>query len=237
MNSLEGKAIYLTGASRGIGRALALRCAKDRAALVLCGRDRKALDGLGKEVKALGASRVHLKAFDLAEERAILQFLEEAREAVGPPEILINNAGFNPRKALLTDVTTEEFDAILAVNLRAPFILAREALRDMVRSGKGHIVNVLSTVCHFANETMGAYTAAKKGLEGLAGVLLKEARAHGVRVSSIYPGGTDTTFRASRRADYMKAESVAEAIHAVLTLPEDVVTHAFTFRPMVETNF
>jgi NADP-dependent 3-hydroxy acid dehydrogenase YdfG len=96
---------------------------------------------------------------------------------------------------------------------------------------------VLSTCCHFANENMGVYTATKTGLDGLTGVLRKEARAHGVRVSAVYPGGVDTTFRAGRRPEYLKAESVAEAIHAVLTLPEDLVVHSFTFRPMVESNF
>ena len=73
--------------------------------------------------------------------------------------------------------------------------------------------------------------------EVLAGVLLKEARPQGVRVSAVYPGGTDTTFRAVRRPDYMSPDSVAEAVYAVLTLPEDLTVHSMTFRPWVETNF
>lgn len=237
MRSLKGKSVLVTGASRGIGRALALLLARDAARLALCGRDQAALSKVAGEAVELGASRVHSVAFDLAQESAILKFMDEARASVGPVDILINNAGFNPRKAPLSDVSTAELDSILAINLRAPFILAREALRDMIPRKSGHIVNVLSTVCHFANESMGAYTAAKHGLEGLTGVLLKEARPHGVRVSAIYPGGTDTTFRANQRPDYLKPESVAEAIRAVLTMPEDLAVHSFTFRPMVETNF
>ncbi|MBN1441840.1 MAG: SDR family oxidoreductase, partial [Planctomycetes bacterium] len=155
----------------------------------------------------------------------------------GAVDILINNAGYNERKAPLTEVTTEEFDAVLAVNLRAPFLLMREAGRDMKERGGGRIVNVLSTVCHFANESMGVYTAAKSGLKALTEVFRKEVRPFGVRVSSVYPGGTDTSFRAGARPDYLRPESVAEAIFALLTLPEDLVVHDLTFRPMVETNF
>ncbi len=237
MNSLRGKVVYLTGATRGIGRAAALRLARDGARLALCGRDERALAEVADQAGAVAASPVFRRAFDLASEPAILDFYRSAREALGPPDVLINNAGFNPRKAPLSDVATEEFDAIVAVNLRAPFILAREALRDMRERLRGHIVNVLSTTCHFASEGMGAYSAAKSGLNDLNGVLLKEARPFGIRVSAVYPGGTNTKFRANERADYLKPESVAEAIHAVLTLPEELVVHALTFRPMVETNF
>lgn len=237
MTGVLGKNVYLTGASRGIGRATACRLARDGARLAICGRDSMALAEVAGQVRSLGAPAVFASAFDLADEAAILAFFEAARSELGPAEILINNAGFNPRKAPLAEVTTADFDAIVAINLRAPFILSREALRDMIPQRRGHIVNILSTVCHFANETMGAYTAAKQGLAGLTGVLIKEARSQGVRVSAIYPGGTDTTFRANQRPDYLHPDSVAAAIHAVLTLPEELVVHSLTFRPMVENNF
>jgi NAD(P)-dependent dehydrogenase (short-subunit alcohol dehydrogenase family) len=176
-------------------------------------------------------------SFDLTKKKKIIEFYRQAKKIVGPPDILINNAGYNSRKARVEDIKTEEFDRIIAVNLRAPFILMREVARDMEARGSGHIVNVLSSVCHFDIETMGAYTAAKKGLQGLTDVFRKEARERNVRVTSIYPGGTDTGFRAQARPHYMRPESVAEAIVALLTLPEDVVPHEFTFRPMSESNF
>jgi NAD(P)-dependent dehydrogenase (short-subunit alcohol dehydrogenase family) len=237
MTSLRGKVVHLTGASRGIGKATAVRLAREGAKLALCGRDANALAEAKADCLRAGAAAVFSQAFDLASERAILDFLAAARSELGWVDILINNAGFNPRKAPLAEVPVEELDQILAVNLRAPFILAREALRDMIPRKSGHIVNILSTVCHFANEGMGAYTAAKKGLEGLMGVLLKEAQPLGVRVSAVYPGGTDTTFRKNARPDYMRPESVAEAVHAVLAMPEDLIVHGLTFRPPVEKNF
>jgi NAD(P)-dependent dehydrogenase (short-subunit alcohol dehydrogenase family) len=235
--SLKDRVVFLTGASRGIGKATALRLAQDGARLALCGRDAAALGEVEAEVLRRGAPAAVTRAFDLADTQAIVASFRDARSQLGPIDILINNAGFNPRKAPLGEVTAEELDSILAINLRAPFLCIREALADMIPRRSGHIVNVLSTVCHFANEGMGAYTVAKKGLEGLSGVLLKEARQHSIKVSAVYPGGTDTSFRANARPDYMRPESVAAAIHAVLTLPEDVVVHGLTFRPSVETNF
>ncbi len=237
MVSLAGKVIFLTGASRGIGRALALRLAREGAKLVLTARSGPALRALAGEAETLGAQAVFWKAVDLAGVREVTEFYREARAALGTPDVLINNAGYISRRAPIWELTAEEFDAMLAVNLRAPFLLLREALPDMIERKSGHLVNVLSTVCHFANENMGVYTAAKKGLEGLTAVLLKEARPHGIRVSAIYPGGTDTDFRPKRRPDYLKPESVAEAVLAVLAMPEDLVVHGITFRPMVETNF
>ncbi len=237
MPTVEGKAIYLTGATRGIGRAVALRCARQKARLAICGRDAACLEEVARQVQAAGAPEPFTSVFDLMDEPAVLAFYRNARDAIGPPDILINNAGYNARKAPLWDVATDEFDAMVAVNLRAPFLLMRAAFPDMKERGGGHIVNILSTVCHYDNETMGVYTAAKKGLEGLTNVFRKEARPHHIRVSSIYPGGVDTEFRAKARPDYMKPESVAEAVYTVLTCPEDLVVHHFTFRPMVETNF
>jgi len=237
MIKIAGKVIFLTGASRGIGRALALRFAREKARLALTARSGPALRELAAEAEALGAPAVFPRAADLARALDVADFYREARAALGPPDVLINNAGFISRRAPVWELTAEEFDAMVAVNLRAPFLLLREALPDMIERKSGHLVNVLSTVCHFANENMGVYTAAKKGLEGLTAVLLKEARPHGIRVSAVYPGGTDTDFRPKRRPDYLKPESVAEAVLAVLSMPEDLIVHGITFRPMVETNF
>jgi NAD(P)-dependent dehydrogenase (short-subunit alcohol dehydrogenase family) len=237
MSYLKGKTVYLTGASKGIGRAMAIRLAIDGAVLAICGRDRKALDDVESEILKQGAPRPFIGTFDLREEKEILHFYRGAREQLGAPDMLINNAGYNFRKVPLWEVGTEDFDNMLSVNLRAPFIIMREAFPDMKKKGSGHIVNILSTVCLFDNENMSVYTAAKKGFEGLTNVFRKEARPFNIRVTSIYPGGVDTGFRAKPRHDYMNPASVAEAIAGVLNAPEDVVVHHFTFRPMVETNF
>jgi NAD(P)-dependent dehydrogenase (short-subunit alcohol dehydrogenase family) len=188
-------------------------------------------------VREAGAPEPFTRAFDLADVAAVDAFYYAARARLGPPAVLVNNAGYNARKARLWEHTAEELDRMLAVNLRAPFLLMRAAFPDMQARGGGHVVNILSTVCHFDNEAMSLYTAAKKGFAGLTDVFRKEARPFNIRVSSIYPGGTDTEFRATPRPDYLKPESVAEAVYAVLTLPAELAVHHLTFRPMIETNF
>ncbi len=237
MQTLQGKTVVITGASRGIGRAIARRLARDGARLAICGRNRDALAEVRASIEQLGASAVHVAAFDLADDAKLDAFVDAVGESLGTVDVLINNAGFNPRKAPLSEVDDAELDSIMAVNLRAPFRLMRDLYPGMKAAGGGHVVNILSTVCHADMETMGAYTAAKNGLQSLTRVFRKEVRVDGVRVTSIYPGGTDTDFRPLERPDYMLPASVAEAVHAALTMPQDLVLHEMTFRPMVESNF
>ena len=170
MGALEGRTVVLTGASRGIGRSLAGCLAAEGARLGICGRDKAALSELEGEL----GRPVVTAAFDLCFEAPARDFLAKVRAELGGIDVLINNAGFNPRKAPLVEVATEEFDSILAVNLRAPFLLMRECARDMKEKGGGHVINILSTVCHSDMETMGAYTAAKEGLRALTNVFRKE---------------------------------------------------------------
>ena len=167
----------------------------------------------------------------------MLKLYEEAKGCFGEtPDILVNNAGFN-RKSPLVVVSLEEFDEQYAVNLRAPFLLCREAGRDMRSRGSGHIVNVLSTCALFFNEDMGIYTAMKAGLRNLTKVLTKELRASGVKVTSVYPGGVDTECRPNRRPDYLRPEGAGKLIVDTLFTPEDAVIHDLVFRPRCETNF
>ncbi|MHB1306841.1 MAG: SDR family oxidoreductase, partial [Limisphaerales bacterium] len=144
---------------------------------------------------------------------------------------------FNKAKEPLTEVTGDDLDASYAVNVRAPILLAREALRDMAPRGSGHIVNVLSSVVFSRLENYSVYTTMKHALHGFTGCLTKEARLVGVKVTGVYPGGVDTGFRPAARPDYLRPESAARMIVDCLTAPEDVVVHEIIYRPMVETNF
>ena len=101
----------------------------------------------------------------------------------------------------------------------------------------GHIVNVLSSVAHTKLENYSIYSTMKYALHGFTGCLIKEARLVGVKVTGVYPGGVDTTFRVQARPDYMRPESAAQMIVQCVTAPDDVVVHELTFRPIVETNF
>ncbi len=237
MGSLAAKGILLTGATSGIGRALALKLVREGARLALCGRSPEKLAALLAEMPAGPGSVPVSAAFDLRDEGAILDFVERAQAGLGGIDILINNAGVNLTKATVAEIRTDQFDAMMAVNLRAPMIFMREAFRGMSARGGEHVVNILSSACLYSNEAMGAYTAGKSGLDALTRIFRKECRPHHIRVTAVYPGGTDTPFRANPRPDYMAPESVAEAIVGLLKLPDDVVPHEFVFRPEVETNY
>jgi NAD(P)-dependent dehydrogenase (short-subunit alcohol dehydrogenase family) len=160
-----------------------------------------------------------------------------ARQALGQVDALVNNAGFNKAKDPLAHVTAEDLDASYAVNVRAPILLAREALKDMALRRSGHIVNVLSSIVHAKIENYSVYTTMKHALHGFTGCLAKEARLVGVKVTGVYPGGVNTGFRANARPDYLSAASAAHVIVQCLLAPDDVVVHDITYRPMVETNF
>ena len=221
----------ITGASRGIGCALAKLLAARGVTVFAAGRDAALLDRLRAEAGC------RTWAGDLRDPEAVLALYAAAKAALGEVDWLVNNAGFNNRKAPLAETGLDEFEAQYAVNLRAPYLLCREALRDMSRRRCGHMVNVISSCALHANETMGVYSAMKWGLRGLTGVLVKEARPYSVKVTAVYPGGTDTAFRAQPRPDYLRPESVAEAIASVLFAPADLVVHELTFRPFAESNF
>ncbi len=227
MGSMRGKTVYLTGATRGIGRAIAERLAGESLRLAICGRDAAAMQRVAEAIRARTTEPLYSAVFDLAHEDAIRTFCRDARSAVGPPDVLVNNAGYNSRKAPLSDVGTEEFDSIVAVNLRAPFIFMREVYGDMKERGGGHIVNVLSTVCHASMETMGAYTAAKAGLIGLTKTLAVE-NAPVVRANVIAPGGVTNKVKGTDKEAIVPAGLPVGHILKTITMgrfadPEDIV--------------
>lgn len=229
---IEARSALITGATSGIGRALAAQLSTRGVQVLATGRNPEALRSLSREI----GCRTFVA--DFKEPDAPGRLYEAARRAfTGPPDFLINNAGYNSRKAPFPDVTDAELDEQWLVNLRAPALLSRSALGDMKVRGSGHIVNVISTVVHLGIETMGVYSMMKQGLFGLTKVLIKEGQAAGIKVTAVHPGGTDSNFREKQRPDYMRPESVATMICGVLFAPSDVVVHELTFRPPVETNF
>ena len=222
------KKVLVTGATSGIGYELTKAlCAKGHR-VVATGRNENQLAKLQQQTGC------HTIAADLGNADETLEMFHMAHRALNGLNVLINNAGMNSRKCLIDEFTLEEFDAQYAVNLRAPALLSREALKVMKPNKSGHIINIVSTVAKRANETMSVYTAMKQGFAGFSAILMKEAQPHGIKVSSLFPGGTDTNFREAERPEYMHPASVAQTIALLLELPDDVVMHEMTFRPPVE---
>jgi len=231
MNPATTRTALITGATRGIGREVARQLTAAGFSVFITGRDPKLLELAKIELSCAGV------AADLALKEAPTRLFAEAKEALGRVDVLVNNAGFNKTKSPLSKVSAEELDESYAVNVRAPILLAREALREMATQQSGHIVNIISSVAHAKMENYSVYSTMKYALHGFTGCLIKEARLAGVKVTGVYPGGVDTTFRPNPRSDYMRPESAAKMIVECIMAPEDVVVHELTFRPIVETNF
>jgi len=234
--ALRDQAVLLSGATSGIGRALALRLASEGCRLALCGRSPAKLASLEAEL-ALPSARLVARAFDLADHTAAAAFAGDALSRLGRVDILINNAGANLGKAAAADIDLAAFAAMLDLNCTAQLALTQPVWRAMAAAGGGRVVNIVSSAARFSTAGLGGYTASKAAFDGLTGVLRREGKPLGIQVTAVYPGGVDTPFRAQARPDYLRPETVAEAVVGLLRLPAGAAAHELVLRPSVEDNF
>ena len=177
MRNLAGRRALVTGASGGLGRAIAERLSEEGATVAVTGRRRDALECLATEIAA------QVVQCDLADRRDLERLLGVVEEM----DVVALNAAL-PATGTLDDFTVEEIDRALDVNLRAPLLLARAAATSMAQRGRGHIVFVSSLAAKTSGQALSVYAATKLGLRGLALSLRQDLRAAGVGVSVIYPG-------------------------------------------------
>lgn len=187
--ALAGGTAVVTGASRGIGRAIALRLAEAGAELALWARDLRALQQVADEATALGA-RAQATACDVADPAAVLRAAERVRATLAPVTIVVNNAGTVVRKPTVA-LSDAEWRRVLAVNLDGTFHVTRAFLPDLTRAG-GRVINISSISGRQGTALLAAYCAAKHGVIGLTRALAEELRAAKVSVNAICPGSVDT---------------------------------------------
>ena len=187
MFRLDGKPALVTGASGGIGAQIARALHAQGASVVLSGTREVALQALAAEL----GERVFVHAADLAPAAAADQLIEAAEAAAGPLAILVNNAGMT-RDMLALRMREEDWQAVLDVDLSAPFRLARAALRGMLRRRAGRIINISSIVGATGNAGQANYAAAKAGLIGMTKALAQEVAPRGVTVNAVAPGFIET---------------------------------------------
>jgi NAD(P)-dependent dehydrogenase (short-subunit alcohol dehydrogenase family) len=228
---LGGASALVTGAGRGIGRAVALALAREGVAVTAVARTASELDSLVAEiVRAGGRAAAH--AGDLTSPAVCAAAVAHAREAHGRLQILVNNAGIGARRPV-AQTTDEEWDRLLAVNLSAPFRLTRAALPQLTDGG-GHVFMISSLAGSNPIEGMAAYCASKAALDHFARCLMLEVRQQGVKVTTIAPGSVDTTFGggASPDASWMlRAEDVAEAVLDLLRARDGAHLSRVEMRP------
>lgn len=188
--SLKDKVAIVSGASRGIGWAIARQFALAGAHVVLNARDQSALDSRVESLTAEGL-KASAAAHDATDEDAIVKTVAETVERYGRLDILVANAGTNHRQSL-ADHSTADFRRILEINLTSAFVLAREASRPMARQGGGRIIFVASMMGQIARPGVPAYVASKGGAAALAKALAVELGEHAITCNAICPGFTRT---------------------------------------------
>jgi NAD(P)-dependent dehydrogenase (short-subunit alcohol dehydrogenase family) len=184
--NLQGRIALITGASRGLGKAMALALAGAGARLALVGRDMEKLGETAAAAKDLGAE-AEIFAANVAEESQILQLEKDVSSRLGRISILINNAGVNVRKNI-TEFTLDEWNYVIGTNLTSPFLMCRSFVPHMKGTGYGRIINMTSIMSHISLPGRAAYSSSKAGLLGLTRAVALELATEGITVVGISPG-------------------------------------------------
>jgi 3-oxoacyl-[acyl-carrier protein] reductase len=187
MFDLTGKTALVTGASGGIGGAIARALHRQGATVAISGTKREALDGLAATL----ADRTHVLPCNLADKADVEKLVPAAEAAMGQLDILVNNAGIT-RDGLFMRLKDDDWDEVIAVDLTAGFRLARAAVRGMMRRRDGRIIGITSVVGVTGNAGQGNYAAAKAGMIGMTKSLAQEVASRGVTVNCVAPGLNET---------------------------------------------
>jgi 3-oxoacyl-[acyl-carrier protein] reductase len=231
---LRGASALVTGAGRGIGRAVAAALGREGVAVTLVVRTASEIDAVARQIVEAGG-RAHAIALDVTASGAPDRAVAAAVQAHGGLQILVNNAGIGGH-ASIAATSDVLFDRILATNLTAPFRLTRAALPHLSERG-GHVFMVSSLAGQNAIAEMGAYCASKAGLDHLTACLMLEVRHQGIKVTTVAPGSVDTGFGRDdgerRDAPWMlQPEDVATAIVDLLRTRDDAHLSRVEMRPL-----
>lgn len=245
---LNGRVAIITGVSSGLGRATALALAKAGARVALVARTEDELVAVATEIETAGGRALVLPV-DLAQGNEIMAVAQRTIEAFDRVDILVNAAGTDV-PASIVDLTLEQWDRVLNVNLRASFLLAKAVFPHMRQLGHGTIVNISSVAGKRGWANAGAYCASKFGLTGLTQALAAEGRAYGIRASVLYPGGMATNWgnwsqatSEQRRPESLPATKalppteVAALIVWIAAAPKELVLNEVIIAPLQETGW
>ena len=230
---LAGKVALVTGGSRGIGRAIALKLAVLGANVAICGRDAAKVNESTAALRALGARAEGFRA-DVTRANEVAALVRDAEERVGLITILVNNAGmglFGP----FHEKTEEEWDRLINTNLKSVFLVSKAVVPGMIQRGGGEIINISSLAGKSVFAGGAIYCASKWGVQGLSGCMAEELREHGIRVSTVCPGSVATEFSGRGPKDeqrVLRAEDVAHAVAMLATQGEQSFISDVQLRPL-----
>lgn len=222
---LKGKIALITGAGKGIGKAVAQALAREGAHLILLARDRATLEGVAEHLTTQYGVRTHVESVDVSDRAAVEAAVQRAVEALGGLDVLVNNAGTATFGSVL-DMDPEEWERIIRVNLLGTYHVSRAALPHLIARGAGSIINVASTAGEKGAPNASAYAASKAGVIALTESLMAEVRKHDVRVILLNPSTVNTELAASlglkigEEDRMLQSEDVAEVLVSALRLPQ-----------------
>ncbi len=233
--SLRSHTALITGATRGIGLALARALAREGCRLILTGRDEKALTKISRELRS---SKVLAHSCDIRDPHSVDDLFRFVRRDVKKLDILLNNAGIAHANLPVEELPYPVWKDVLATNLDGTFLVTQAALPLMKRGAT--IVNNLSVAAHRTFNGMGAYCASKHAALGLTNTLREELRPKGIRVIALLPGATDTEiwtafWREAPRKKMMSPASIAQAVVQAILLPANTTVESLEIRPTIGT--
>jgi NADP-dependent 3-hydroxy acid dehydrogenase YdfG len=233
--SLKGKTIILTGASKGIGRALALECAKQKANLSLIARSEIELKELQAEIEIIGSKSL-IFVGSVADEKIVTEAVQQTIATFGGIDFMINNAGFGIFKQV-ENITLEEWESVYETNVKGTFMFSKAVLPSMKAAGSGHIINIASDVAKRVFDGGSLYCSSKYAQDAFSMALRKEVRRHGIKVSVVYSGLVDTMFHEDpqgdeKHNDWLKDVNMVESITFIMNQPKHVVIDELMIHPL-----
>jgi NADP-dependent 3-hydroxy acid dehydrogenase YdfG len=229
------KVIWVTGASTGIGKAIAFEFSKAGYTVVVTGRRKSRLVSIVSEIKFADREG---SAFvcNVMSERSVQSTAKRIREYYGQIDLLINNAGATVFKAFL-DTKSYDFDSVIDTNLRGTFLCTKAVLPQMVKRKNGHIINILSVAATHALENSSVYAASKAGILAMSNCLREEVRRFNIKISNIFPGATETAMWESKarqkyRHRMITPNDVAKIVLQIYEQPKKVMIEDVVVRPM-----
>ncbi|OGB23743.1 MAG: short-chain dehydrogenase [Burkholderiales bacterium RIFCSPLOWO2_02_FULL_57_36] len=239
-NSLNGKAVFVTGGASGLGAALCNMLASSGAKVIVGDLKKDRAEAVAESLRG-GDVQAHAIGFDVGDPQASEHAVNEAIEKFGKLDVLINNAGTDITLSM-AEMSTDQWLRVINTNLNGPFFLAKCASEQMKRAGSGQIVNIASTAAKRAWPNASAYHASKWGLLGLSHAMHAELRPHNIKVTAVIAGGMRTPFLLDRFPDIdvetlQDPANVAKAVKSVLLLPDETVIPEIMVLPMLETSW
>jgi NADP-dependent 3-hydroxy acid dehydrogenase YdfG len=232
---LTNKTILLTGASKGIGKALAISLASHGANLALVARSENELEELKQAVEKAG-SKCIVFAGSVADETLVEKAVNQTIKTFGSIDFMINNAGFGIFKRA-SEISASEWDNIYETNVKGTFLFSKAVLASMKNAQSGHIINVASDVAKRVFDGGSLYCSSKYAQDAFSMALRKEVREFGIKVSVIYSGLVDSMFHTdpqgdASHTDWLKVEDMANAIIYVMNQPRHVVIDELMIHPL-----